>query len=127
MRATTPVLLLVAMLATGQGRLRPPANVGCDRNQLTSYEGLVKQYTHEAARVSIEIQTDENTVERVVVSMKDGSALEGRLLWNGEPFQPRHWKELEERPGKLRSGTRVVAWVCEGGKPPLLDWRPPSR
>lgn len=120
-------LCLFTATAAGQGRLRPPENVGCDRNQLTAYQGKVRQYVHNRSQVAVEIQTDEETVERVVLPLKAGRTAESRFLWEGAVFQPRHWKDLEAEPGKLKAGMRVIAWVCADGGPPLLDWRPPAR
>ena len=121
------ILLLAAALASGQGRLRPPENVGCDRNQLTSYQGEVKSYSRTARQITLAIHTDENTNERVVLSRSGRQTFESRFLWNGEKFEAKHWKDLEESPEKLRPGIRVIAWVCTGGGAPLLDWRPAPR
>lgn len=118
---------LLTAAAAGQGRLRPPENVGCQRNDLTVYQGKVRQYVRNRSQVSVEILTDEETVERVVLPMKAGRAVESRFLWEGAVFEPRHWKDLETGPGKLKAGMRVIAWVCADGGPPLLDWRPPAR
>jgi hypothetical protein len=119
------VFASAALLTHGQGRLRPPAQVGCDRNQLTAYEGVVRSYSRTATQVVVRIATDADTDERVVVKLGKGQKPESRFLWNGEAFDSSHWRGLEAKPGVLRRGMRVIAWVCEGGSPPLLDWRMP--
>ena len=122
-----PGISLIAAAAYPQGRLRPPPNVGCDRNDLTSYQGKVREYARDRTQVSLVIDTDEGTVERVVLKLEAGRTPESRFLWDGEPFQPGNWKDLESSEGKLNPGVTVIAWVCTKGGPPLLDWRPPPR
>ena len=118
---------LFAVAACAQGRVRPPQNVGCDRNDLTVYQGKVRQYTRDKAQVKLTIDTDEKTVERITLKLEGSRTAESRFLWEGGPFQTQHWKELESAPGKLKPGITVNAWVCTNGGPPLLDWRPPAR
>jgi hypothetical protein len=118
---------LAAVAACAQGRVRPPAKVGCDRNNLTVYHGKVRQYTRDKTQVKLTIDTEEKTVERIVLKLDGSRTAESRFLWAGEPFQPRHWKELESAPGKLQPGIMVNAWVCTNGGPPLLDWQSPAR
>ena len=52
--------------ARGAGRLAPPAAVTCDRNQLTSWTGIVTGYQPQARSTWIEIHTDADTVESTV-------------------------------------------------------------
>ena len=118
---------IFAATLCAQGRVRPPQNVGCDRNDLTVYQGKVRQYTRSRTQVSLTIDTDEKTVERITLKLDAGRTAESRFLWEGEHFQAAHWKELESAPGKLKTGITVNAWVCANGGPPLLDWRPPAR
>jgi len=118
---------LVAVAACAQGRMRPPQNVGCDRNALTVYQGKVRQYTRDRAQVKLVIDTEEKTVERIVLKLNGARTAESRFLWAGETFQAQHWRELESEPGKLKAGITVNAWVCSNGGPPLLDWQPPAR
>jgi hypothetical protein len=92
-----------------QPRLRPPDDVGCDRNELTVYAGEVTRYTRAKGAMQLTIRTDEDTVEKVRLP-------EARMRWRGGPFLPEHWKELEK--GKRR----VHAWVCKSGTG-LIDWQ----
>ena len=98
-RRTLLALLLTPLLA-GQGRLRPPEGVGCDRNELTSYTGVVTKFTRSETHVTLTIRTDEATTEQVKVP--------------------------KEKIGKreLRRGDRVTAWVCKSGAVTLV-WAAP--
>jgi hypothetical protein len=107
------------------GRLRPSPSLACDRNNLTSYSGVVSGYRVDPDNTHFEISTDEDTVEALAVD-HDGQA-DGRahyLLW-GAPFTAADFAQIEKSPGVLIDGIRVVAWVCEDGKtPPVIDWQP---
>lgn len=105
-----PIALLLTILTLGaQGRLRPPEDVGCDRNELTAHAGVVADYSRTAGKVTVTIRTDEQTREKA-------SFDDSRLRWRGGEFQPAHWKQIEK--GK----TRAVAWVCAKGGG-LLDFQ----
>ena len=118
---------LFAAMVCAQGRVRPPQNVGCERNDLTVYQGKVRQYARDSKQVSLTIDTDEKTVERIMLKLAGARTAESRFLWAGVPFRTQHWKELETPEGKLKAGITVIAWVCTNGGPPLLDWQPPAR
>ncbi|OGT56863.1 MAG: hypothetical protein A3E01_18290 [Gammaproteobacteria bacterium RIFCSPHIGHO2_12_FULL_63_22] len=107
------------------GRLRPSPQLACDRNNLTSYSGVVSGYRVDPDNTHFEISTDEDTVEALAVD-HDGQA-DGRahyLLW-GAPFTAADFAQIEKSPGVLIDGMRAVAWVCDDGKtPPVIDWQP---
>lgn len=102
-------LVVTAALLDAQGRLRPPDDVGCDRNELTSYAGVVTNYTRINGKITVRINTDDATKESAAYP-------ESRMRWRGGEFKPEHWKQIEK--GK----TRAVAWVCTGGGG-LLDFQ----
>ena len=85
----------------GQGRLRPPENVGCDRNELTSYTGVLNQFSKSKTHVTLTIRTDEATTEKVKVP--------NEKIGDHEP----------------RKGERLTAWVCTSG-PVTIQWLSPS-
>ncbi len=105
----TIALLLTLLTLGAQGRLRPPDDVGCDRNELTSYTGVVTNYTRTNGKITVTIDTDDGTKESAAYA-------ESRLRWRGAEFTPEHWKQIEK--GK----TRAVAWVCSKGGG-LLDFQ----
>jgi len=115
-------LVLFTQNSTGQpaGRLRPPAAVGCARNNLTSYTGKVTRYTRKESRIQLTIQTDEDTVEKVVFEPGD------KVLLNTREMKEEDWGKVENRDGKLKAGMRATAWICQGGRP-VLDWQPPRQ
>ena len=132
-----PFLVCVLLSATGglpaqearmagEGRLRPPQGIACERDQLTSYSGRVTGYKPGAASTWIEIHTDEDTVEAITLEHAGRPDASARYLLRGEAFTAKDRAKIESAPGTLRRGMRAVAWVCLDGKtPPLLDWQPP--
>ncbi len=107
------------------GRLRPSPQLACDRNNLTSYSGVVSGYRRDKDSTWIEISTDEDTVEAVTVphdGQSDASA--HYWLW-GAAFTAADTAQIEKSPGTVVDGIRAVAWVCEDRKtPPVIDWQP---
>lgn len=128
-RFVAAILLLMACsaLAAAQGRLRPPANLPCDRNQTTSYTGAPSSYSRSRSGLKLVVLTEEGTRETIRLSLEKGESFEQFFLWEGEPFRAGDWGRLEQSEGKLREGIRVTAWVCTGGARPVLDWRAPPR
>ena len=107
------------------GRLLPPATLGCDRNHLTSWSGVVSGYRREAARTWLQVSTDEDTVEQTSIEHPgQPNASAHYLLW-GAPFTALDWPKIERATGVLIDGTRAVVWVCDDGKTaPVVDWQP---
>lgn len=109
----------VATQAPQRGRLMPPESLRCERNDLTSYAGLATRYSRTKQEIRVTIETDAGTRETVTAPVT------GTNLLNGVAFAETDWHTIESSPGVLRSGIRVIAWVCLDGKtPPVLDWRP---
>ena len=106
------------------GRLAPPAQVQCDRNQLTSYSGTVSTFDRQADTTHIEITTDWGSVEAFALPHPDGGPEQHFLLW-GEPFKAEDWAQIEVEPGQLAEGLQAIVWVCEDESiMPVVDWRP---
>jgi len=134
--------LLVALLATcgcsraeqlqdvprQGGRLAPSPSVTCDRNQLTSWTGVVSGYRRDSDSTWLRISTDEDTVEETTLDHPDQPDASAHFKLWGEPFQETDWPVIEETPGVLHPGMRATAWICEDGKtPPVIDWQPPPQ
>jgi hypothetical protein len=120
---------LAAPLATSAegGRLRPPAALACERNQLTSYSGRVSGYKPARESTWIQISTDEDSLEALTIKHPGQADASAHYLLHGQAFHPADRAKIEKRPGKLVAGTRAVAWVCLDGKTaPLIDWQPPQ-
>lgn len=83
--------ILLATLALAQDRRRPPANVGCDRSELTSYTGVLKIRSSGKTRVKLTIQTDAGPVETITVPVK---SITGQ---------------------SVKTGERVTVWICTTG------------
>jgi hypothetical protein len=127
------VFLSCAAVAQDSGarrmsRLAPPPTITCNRNQLTSWTGVITGYRRESDRTWLEISTDEKTVERTTLGHEGQANASSRyLLWN-KPFLTKDWAVIEQSPGVLKNGMRATVWVCEDGKtPPIVDWQPPRK
>lgn len=125
-RGLLGLLMAGAAAATfAQPRLRPPDASACPRDHLTSYDGRPLRYSRQMGRTRITIRTDADTTEAVSIRHKGTDDPSRWFLLAGQPFQPGDWARIESKPGKLRPGWRVIAWVCDDGRPPVLDWQPP--
>jgi hypothetical protein len=108
---------------TAPGRVTPPGVVECAPDRLTAYIGTVTRFSRERDRTTVEIRTDWDTTEQVVIAHQaDGP--ERWFLLRTKPFGPDGWKAIESAPGQLRRGIRASAWICENGKNPIVDWNP---
>ena len=108
-------------------RIAPLPTVTCDRNQLTSWFGVVSGYHRESDSTWIQITTDYDTVEELTLDHADREDASGYYRLKGEPFKESDWQAIEQSPGILVPGMRITAWICEDGKTaPLIDWQPPQ-
>jgi hypothetical protein len=110
--------------STQGGRMRPPAAVTCDRNNLTVYAGKVLSYARRSDRIVLSIYTDSDTNETVTLRYPRGSSPSRWFLLNGEAFGRNDWSKIEASKGRLNPNMRVSAWVCTDGRKPILDWQP---
>lgn len=109
------------------GRLMPPSAITCDRNQLTSWSGVVSGYRRSAASTWLKISTDDGTVEALTIEHSDQSDASTHYLLRGQPFTAQDWKRIEQSTGLLIDSMRAVAWVCSDGKTAaVIDWQPPG-
>jgi hypothetical protein len=106
------------------GRVRPPAAITCDRNNLTVYAGKVLSYTRRSDRITLRIHTDSDTTETVTLRYPRGSSPARWFLLNGEAFGRGDWPKIESSKGRLNPNMHVSAWVCTDGRKPILDWQP---
>ena len=120
----TLVILTTSALARG-GRLAPPAAVSCDRNQLTSWTGVVSGYERNRGSTQIQVDTDAETVEKITLEHPGSKDPSGQFLLLGEPFKKSDWKKIEIRRGMLNPGMRATVWLCEDDEfQAIIDWRP---
>ena len=130
----TLILILAVVVASdpamGQrsaGRVMPPPELVCDRNDLTSYNGALTAYTPHSDFTLIEIATEWDTIEAVRVPHSAEHEIEAAFTIYGEAFKPEHWVKLGALDGSRlpAKGTQLIAWVClDGETPPIIDWRP---
>ena len=100
--------ILLAAAAFGQGRLAPPAAPGCSRDHLTSFTGVVSDYSRSATRLRFTMHTDESTVEKFALKYKQGEDVARWFLYGRERFESKHWQEIERAPGRLKAGARAT-------------------
>jgi hypothetical protein len=108
-------------------RVRPPAQVRCDRNRhhLTSFTGIVLRFDRGIDRTSLRIGTDWDTTEDVAIIHK-GSEPSRWFLYHGNPFAQQDWSKITDASGRLRPKVRATAWVCSDGSNPVVDWDVPK-
>ena len=108
-----------------RGRTAAPADIACDRNDLTSLSGEVREYSRDEGELKFVISTDWDTNEPLVLSMLDSSVPSPSFRINGQAFSKDDWQLIENNVGEVNAGMRVNVWVCNDGKtPPLVDWQP---
>jgi hypothetical protein len=135
---TTPVVVLLwasllgavaggdQVRGTQEGaRQRAPESFSCDRNNLTSYTGVVTTYRRQTGSTSLTIRTDYDTTEAVSLKHPGTDDPSRFFRMQGEPFAAADWTRIETRKGVLRDGTRASAWVCADGRV-MVDWGVPS-
>lgn len=112
-------------VAAGRGRMRPPSAVTCDRNQLTSWTGIVTGYKRQKGSTWIQLHTDSDTDESTTIQHPGTDDPSGKFLLFNAPFKKEDWKKIESKRGVLIDGMRATVWVCEDGETgPVVDWRP---
>ncbi len=114
-----------------RGRMMPPALIACDRNELTSFAGVVSSYRRARGKTTVVLRTDDGTVETFTLRGSKQSQLEPLFLIGTAKFSAADWSRIELRAGVLRLGVRAVVWVCRAGTKPSsrriwIDWQPPA-
>jgi rhodanese-related sulfurtransferase len=109
--------------AASGGRLRPPAAVSCDPNELTSYAGKVTHYKRVKDKTTLVMNTSADTVETVSIRHTGTDDPSRFYLIDGTPFTRSDWSRIETKKGVLRPDMSAVAWVCSNGVT-IVDWRP---
>jgi len=124
------VFSLILLASTPQartGRLRPPDTLGCDRNKLTAFSGIVTQWSRDDSRAHLNMNTDADTKEAFEVRFEKGKPSEQWFLIGGELFRTSDWNRVEIERGRLKPGMQATVWVCEGSANPVIDWRLPPK
>jgi hypothetical protein len=99
--------------------------LNCDRNQLTSFTGVVTGWMRNDAEARLRMNTDAETRESFTLRFEKGTPPEKWFLLGGQVFRPEDWVKVEAAPGRLRPGVGATVWVCEGSVNPTIDWRLP--
>ncbi|WP_210561081.1 hypothetical protein [Psychrosphaera aestuarii] len=109
-------------------RLRVPDFVTCDRNQLTSWQGVASKYQRDNGHLAITINTSYGTEESLKLEFDSKDALATNFRLNGLPFNENNWAEIENESGVLKDSIKVIVWVCETPLvKPIIDWKLPKR
>lgn len=124
------LLLFLALINVGnvraQGRMMPPVELKCDRNDLTLYDGRILAYRRRVGKTFLRIRTNFDTTEEVTVRHRGTDDPSKFYLLNGQPFMKSDWGRIEKRKGHLKAGMRANVWVCRDNPSiqPVVDWRP---
>ena len=109
-----------------QGRIMPPPELKCDRNDLTVYDGRILAYRRRVGKTFLRIRTNYDTTEEVTVRHRGTDDPSKFYLLNGQPFLKSDWRRIEKSKGVLKAGMRANVWVCRDNPSiqPVVDWRP---
>ena len=118
-------LLLAAGAQAQSARQMPPADQACPRDRLTLYAGAVLKYSRLVGHTELRIHTDWQTTESVRLKHPGSDDPSRWFLIERQPFTAADWPRIELKPGQLRPGMRVAAWVCDDGRNATIDWSPP--
>ena len=122
---TRAAALPTEQVARAGRRPLPPATLSCERNQLTSWQGEVRDYRRTESSTRLTIDTDSETVEELSLDFGTKEALRPLFLIQGRPFTDDDWSRIEPSPGQLKEGMRAIVWVClDEQTRPIIDWRP---
>jgi len=104
----------------------PPAQLKCDRNDLTSYDGQILAYRRRKGSTFLRIRTNFDTTEEITIRHPRTDDPSEFYLLNGKPFMRNDWRRIEKRTKVLRGGMRANVWVCRGNPSiqPVVDWLP---
>ena len=124
------LLLLMSIFTASdfppQGRMMPPGELKCDRNDLTLYDGRILAYRRRVGKTFLRIRTNFDTTEEVTVRHRGTDDPSKFYLLNGQRFMKSDWRRIEKRKGLLKTGMRANVWVCKDNPSiqPVVDWRP---
>lgn len=109
-----------------RGRVMPPSELRCERNDLTLYDGRVLAYRRRKGSTFLRIRTNFDTTEEVIIRHPATADPSKFYLINGEPFTKNDWRRIERRSKVLRPGMRANVWVCRDNPAiqPVVDWQP---
>jgi len=128
-KSTEPFFVPAAEITpapVARGRMMPPALIRCERNDLTSFTGVVTSYKRARGKMTVVISTDDGTVETFTFKGSKRAQLEPLFLVESAKFSAADWPRIERREGILRAGVRAVVWVCSApSKRTWIDWQPP--
>ncbi|AWF82445.1 hypothetical protein BTJ40_17360 [Microbulbifer sp. A4B17] len=107
-------------------RLSVPEYVTCDRNQLTSWQGVITKLERERNGVKVWISTDHGTNEYMHLTMPNWQEVLGQFRLRSKPFQNVDWEGLFDAKGRVEHGVRAVIWLCNlEAVSPVINWLPP--
>ncbi|HEX8424390.1 MAG TPA: hypothetical protein VF634_13315 [Pyrinomonadaceae bacterium] len=109
-----------------RGRVMPPSELSCDRNDLTVYDGRVLAYRRRRGSTFLRIRTNFDTTEEVTIRHAGTDDPSKFYLINGKPFTRSDWQRIERRNKVLLKGIRANVWVCRDNPAiqPVVDWQP---
>ena len=119
-------LLFCVVSLAQEGRIMPPPELKCDRNDLTLYDGRILAYRRRLGKTFLRIRTNYDTTEEVTVRHRGTDDPSKFYLLNGQPFLKSDWRRIEKSKGVLKAGMRANVWVCRDNPSiqPVVDWRP---
>jgi hypothetical protein len=133
-----PLMMATLLLASGcnatslgdeknqrAGRMLVPEFIKCDRNNLTSWRGTASRYEHTDESLTLIIETDYGTQERVDFALAENNQGQIKNMFLGNrPFIEEDWVTIEKDAEDLQSNVIVTAWVCNANASTsyVLQW-----
>ena len=100
------LVLWAVSVAQEGGRIMPPPQLKCDRNDLTSYDGRILAYRRRLGSTFLRIRTNFDTTEEVTIRHRGSDDPSKFYLINGEAFTKTDWRRIEKRPRVLKVDAR---------------------
>jgi hypothetical protein len=118
--------------ARQQRRLAPPLGLGCDADQVTSFNGRVISYERKSGRILIRIRTDGETTEEFTIRYTNEEDLSKRFLLNGARLAGGELAKIEARWRQDKRNVRATVWACFDNewqivRANLIDWHTGKR
>ena len=107
-------------------RLRVPAYLTCDRNEVTSWTGEVTSYMRKGGRLQLQVLTDAETLEHLLLKTESKNNLQRQFYLDNTRFIKEQWNWLEDESGELNEPRFATVWLCLDEKTlPVINWIKP--
>jgi len=119
------MLLSFLFEISAQERLMVPTYFNCKRDLVTSWTGVVSNYIRHTNMLYLEVSTDANTIEHILLKFDSQEELLMQLYMTDLHFKKSDWRKIESEKGVLRNEIGVTVWLCDDkNTKALINWLP---